>query len=42
MGKIFDIQFMISTIPQIGSKLPVTLWIAFLSGFIALILGFAR
>lgn len=40
MGKIFDIQFMISTIPQIGSKLPVTLWIAFLSGFIALILGF--
>lgn len=40
MGKIFDIQFMISTIPQIGGKLPVTLWIAFLSGFIALILGF--
>ena len=40
MGKIVDIQFMISTIPQIGSKLPVTLWIAFLSGFIALILGF--
>lgn len=31
---------MISTIPQIAGKLPVTLWIAFLSGIIALILGF--
>lgn len=40
MGKIFDIQFMISTIPQIAGKLPVTLWIAFLSGAIALMLGF--
>lgn len=40
MGKIFDVQFMISTIPQIAGKLPVTLWIAFLSGAIALVLGF--
>ena len=40
MGKIFDLQFMISTILQIAGKLPVTLWIAFLSGIIALILGF--
>ena len=40
MGKVFDLGYMFSTVPQIGSKLPVTLWIAFLSGFIALILGF--
>lgn len=40
MGKIFDVGFMISTVPQIAGKLPVTLWIAFLSGAIALVLGF--
>ena len=40
MGKIFDLSFMISTIPPIAGKLPVTLWIAFLSGAIALVLGF--
>lgn len=40
MGTIFDFRFMISTIPKIASKLPVTLWIAFASGVIAIILGF--
>lgn len=40
MGKIFDLEFMISAIPQIAGKLPVTLWIAALSGVIALVLGF--
>lgn len=40
MGKIFDFSFMLSTIPKIASKLPVTLWIAALSGLIALVIGF--
>lgn len=40
MGKIFDFGFMLSAIPKIASKLPVTLWIAALSGVIAIALGF--
>jgi len=40
MGKIFDFEFMVSTIPKIASKLPVTIWIAVVSGVIAIILGF--
>lgn len=40
MGKIFDLEYMISTVPEIISYLPVTLKIAFISGAIALILGF--
>ncbi|MCD8327113.1 MAG: ABC transporter permease subunit [Lachnospiraceae bacterium] len=40
MGKVFDISFMISVVPEIISYLPVTLEIAFISGVIALILGF--
>lgn len=41
MGKIFDIHYMLSTIPEIVKYLPVTLKIALWSGVIALILGFA-
>ncbi len=41
MGKIFDVQFMLSTIPEIAKYLPVTLEIALWSGIIALIIGFA-
>lgn len=41
MGSVFDVQFMISTIPEIIKYLPVTLIIAFYSGIIALVLGFA-
>lgn len=40
MGKVFDLSFMISTVPEIISYLPVTLKLAFISGVIALILGF--
>gem|GEM_PF-5583848 len=40
MGKVFDLQFMVSTVPEIISYLPVTLKIAACSGIIALILGF--
>lgn len=40
MGKVFDLGFMFSTVPSIAGKLPVTLWIAALSGVIALALGF--
>lgn len=40
MGEIFDVQFMISVVPEILSYLPVTLEIAVISGIIALILGF--
>ncbi len=41
MGKIFDVQYMLSTVPEIIKYLPVTLEIALWSGIIALILGFA-
>lgn len=41
MGSVFDLKFMISTIPEIISYLPVTLKIAFFSGIFALIIGFA-
>ena len=41
MNKVFDVKFMLSTVPEIISYLPVTLEIAFISGVIALILGFA-
>lgn len=41
MGKIFDLEYMVSTIPEIIQYLPVTLEIALISGIIALILGFA-
>ena len=41
MNKVFDVKFMLSTVPEIISYLPVTLEIAFISGIIALILGFA-
>lgn len=40
MGKIFDFGFMMESVPKIASKLPVTLYIAFLSGLIAIIIGF--
>lgn len=40
MGSIFDWNFMISTVPEIISYLPVTLQIAFFSGIFALIIGF--
>lgn len=40
MGKIFDLGFMLSTVPEILSYLPVTLKIAFISGAISLVLGF--
>lgn len=40
MGKIFDLSYMISTVPEIISYLPVTLYLAFISGAIALVLGF--
>ncbi|WP_369283037.1 amino acid ABC transporter permease [Oscillibacter sp. GMB15532] len=40
MGKVFDLEFMISTVPEIISYLPVTLKIAACSGIIALLLGF--
>lgn len=40
MGKIFDLGFMFSTVPEILSYLPVTLKIAFISGAISLVLGF--
>ncbi len=40
MGKVFDLEFMIKTIPEIIRYLPVTLLIAFYSGIISLILGF--
>ena len=41
MGKVFDIEYMISTVPEILKYLPVTLEIALYSGIISLILGFA-
>lgn len=41
MGKIFDFGFMMESVPKIASKLPVTLYIAVLSGVIAIIIGFA-
>ena len=40
MAKIFDPEYMISTVPDILAYLPVTLEIAVISGIIALILGF--
>ena len=40
MSKIFDVSFMLSTVPEILSYLPVTLRIAFISGMISLLLGF--
>ena len=40
MGKVFDFEFMLSTVPQIMAYLPVTLYIAVLSGAVALVLGF--
>ncbi|MBR4994000.1 MAG: amino acid ABC transporter permease [Lachnospiraceae bacterium] len=41
MGKVFDIEYMLSTVPEILKYLPVTLKIALYSGIISLILGFA-
>lgn len=41
MGKIFDLSYMLSTVPEIMAYLPVTLELALISGVIALILGFA-
>ncbi len=41
MGKVFDAEFMISIVPTIASKLYITLWIAFASGFFALLIGFS-
>ena len=41
MAKVFDISYMISTIPEIIKYLPVTLRIALWSAIISLILGFA-
>lgn len=40
MGKIFDVSYMISAVPEIIAYLPVTLQLAFISGAIALVLGF--
>lgn len=41
MGKIFDVDYMLSTVPEIAAYLPVTIKIAVISGVIALVLGFA-
>ncbi|MDR3163949.1 MAG: amino acid ABC transporter permease [Synergistaceae bacterium] len=40
MGKIFDIEFMISTIPEIIAFLPITLTITVIASFAGLLIGF--
>ncbi len=40
MGNIFDLNYMLSTVPQILPYLPVTLGLAFLSAGFGLIIGF--
>ncbi len=40
MGKTFDLDFMISAIPEFLYYLPVTLGIAFAAGILALCIGF--
>ncbi len=40
MGNIFDVNYMLSTVPQILPYLPVTLGLAFLSAGFGLIIGF--
>ena len=40
MGNIFDLDYMLSTVPQILPYLPVTLGLAFLSAGLGLVIGF--
>ncbi len=40
MGKIFDVKFMISTVPEIIKYLPVTLRLTVIAAVFALVLGF--
>ncbi len=40
MGNIFDVNYMLSTVPQILPYLPVTLGLAFLSAAFGLVIGF--
>ncbi len=40
MGNIFDLNYMLSTVPQILPYLPVTLGLAFLSAGLGLVIGF--
>ncbi len=41
MGNIFDLKYMLSTVPQILPYLPLTLGLAFLSAGLGLVIGFA-
>jgi L-cystine transport system permease protein len=40
MGKIFDIQFMLSTVPEIIEFLPITLFLSITSSAIGAVIGF--
>ncbi|MRJ45979.1 amino acid ABC transporter permease [Fundicoccus ignavus] len=39
MGDLFNVEFMLSIIPEILSALPKTIWLASISGLIGLIIG---
>lgn len=40
MNKVFDVSFMVSTVPEIIAKLPVTLGLALLSAAVGLVVAF--